>query len=83
MGYTIRRWMSVSGWMSVPGMLFDDTRKVKTAEEAVKAAENLAGICRSLISDDVKNHIRELEPGERYWLKKKSLGFTMTVRRTK
>ena len=77
MGYTIRRWMSVSG------MLFDDTRKVKTAEEAVKAAENLAGICRSLISDGVKNHIRELEPGERYWLKKKSLGFTIAIGRTK
>lgn len=77
MGYSIRRWMSASE------MLFDDSKKAKTAEEAIMAAEKLAGICKQLINDDIKKQIRELPEGESIRIKRPSLGFTMRIKRTR
>lgn len=77
MGYTIRRWLSSDGF------LIDDSRKAKTADEAISAAEKLAGIAKPLINNDVKQGIRDLEPGESLKIKRPSLGFSMIVRRTK
>ena len=77
MGYTIRRWFSISE------MQFDDSSKVKTSEEAIKESLRLAGICRSLINEDIKNRIIELKDGEVVRIKKPSLKFTMIIRKTK
>ena len=77
MPYTIRRWMS-SG-----GMLFDDSMRVKSSDEAVAAAMKLAGICRSLINDDIQRSIQNLKEGETMKIKRSSLKFTMKIRRTK
>ena len=76
MSYTIRRWIS-SG-----GMLFDDSDKAKTADEAILKARKLAGICRTLINDDICQKIRELGVGETLKVKRPSLKFTLHVRRT-
>lgn len=76
MSYTIRRWMSSDG------MLFDDSDKAKTADEAILKARKLAGICRALINDDICQRIRELEVGETLKVKRPSLMFTLHVRRT-
>ena len=76
MGYTIRR------WMTIPGMLFDDSVKAKTADEAIEKARKLAGICRALINDDICQKISELKAGETLRVKRPSLKFTLHVRRT-
>lgn len=76
MSYTIRRWMSLGD------MLIDDSAKAKTADEAVEKARKLAGICSSLINDDICQKIRELEAGETLKVKRPSLKFTLHVRRT-
>ena len=76
MSYTIRR------WMTIPGMSFDDSVKAKTADEAIEKARKLAGICSSLINDDICQKIRELEVGETLKIKRPSLKFTLHVRRT-
>lgn len=77
MGYTIRRWLSSDGF------LIDDSRKAKTADEAISEAEKLAGIAKTLINNDVKQRIRDLEPCESLKIKRPSLGFSMIVRRNK
>lgn len=41
-----------------------------------------AGICSSLINDDICQKIRELEAGETLKVKRPSLKFTLHVRRT-
>lgn len=76
MSYTIRRWMSLGD------MLIDDSAKAKTADEAVEKARKLAGICSSLINDDICQKIRKLEAGETLKVKRPSLKFTLHVRRT-
>lgn len=77
MSYTVRRWLSSNGFM------IDDSRKAKDAEEAIITAEKLAGICKDLITDETRQKIRELQEGETLKFKRKSLGFSMIVRRTK
>jgi hypothetical protein len=68
--------------MSLGDMLIDDSAKAKTADEAVEKARKLAGICSSLINDDICQKIRELEAGETLKVKRPSLKFTLHVRRT-
>lgn len=75
MAYTIRRWLSSSG------ILFDDSKTVKTAEDAIKTAQSLAGIMASVITDDIKDRIRAMEPGEVIKIKKSSLKLTLRVKR--
>lgn len=75
MSYTVRRWLS-SG-----GMLFDDSRKAKTAEEAIGAAKDLSGIFKSIISVDTEEKIRTLEPGGKIRIRKPYLKCTICIRR--
>jgi len=77
LGYTIRRWMS-SG-----GMLFDDSRTTKAAEDAVEEARRLAGIFSSVINDDFVRKVMMMDPGEVVKLRKPSIKLTIHVRRTK
>ncbi|MBQ9612248.1 MAG: hypothetical protein IJV14_06625 [Lachnospiraceae bacterium] len=77
MSYTIRRWMS-SG-----DILFDDSAKAKTADEAIQEAKRLAGICRSIINDDIKQKIKEMKEGEKIIIKRRALKFTMHIKRLK
>ena len=77
MSYTVRQWLSASG------CLFDDTRKAKTAEDAIEAAIKLAGIYSSVIDDDVRARIRAMEPGDRVRINRPALKLTMIIRRTK
>lgn len=75
--YTIRRWL-YSG-----GMLFDDSKTVKTADEAILTAKKLSGICRSFITDDVSDRIRSMDLGDMIKIRKPSLKFTIHIKRTK
>lgn len=77
MSYTIRRWIS-SG-----GMLFDDSAKAKTADEAVLKARKLAGIFRGLVTEEVEKSVCNLEPGEVLSIRRPSLKFSMRIRRNK
>ena len=77
MGYTIRRWMS-SG-----GMLFDDSRTTKAAEDAVEEARRLAGIFSSVVNDDFERKVMMMDPGEVVKFRKPSIKLTINVRRTK
>ena len=77
MGYTIRRWLSYDG------NLDDDTMRVTTADDAIIAAIKLAGIFQNVITDDIKNQIRTMIPGETVAIRRSSLHLTIRIRRTK
>ncbi len=77
MSYSIRRWLTCSD-----GAMFDDSVKAKTADEAIKQAERLAGIL-NVINDDDREMIRNLEPGKTVFIKRPSIKFTMNIRRNK
>lgn len=77
MSYSIRRWMSTGG------MQFDDSETAKTAEDAARKAEMLAGIFHSCINEDVRKQIQELEPGDVLSIRKSSLHFSLRIRRNK
>ncbi len=77
MSYSIRRWMSTGG------MQFDDSATAKTAEDAIRKAEMLAGIFHSCINEDVRKQIQELAPGDVLSIRKSSLHFSLRIRRNK
>jgi len=78
MAYSIRRWISMNG------MLIDDTRKARTEEETIKACQQLAGIfASSIITDDVKAKIKAMEPGETLKIKKTAAKLTLRIKRLK
>ena len=77
MSYSIRRWFSACG------ILYDDSDKAKTAEEAIEKAVKISGICKDFINDGVKEQIRNMEVGETIKIRKPSVGFTIRIRRTK
>ena len=75
--YTIRRWISASG------ILFDDSIKTKSADDAVKSAKRLAGIFKCVVDDSFEKKVMIMEPGEVAKLKKPSIKLTIHVKRTK
>lgn len=77
MSYTIRRWMSCEG------MLIDDSDNAKTVYEAIRKAETMAGIFHSIITEEVKQNIYNLEPGEVLRIRRPSIKFSMRIRRNK
>ena len=77
MGYTVRRWLSTET------SLWDDSRRAKTAEDAIAAAVRFEGLFKGVVSDNVKEKIRTMEVGQMVRIKKKYLGLTMIIRRTK
>ena len=77
MAYTIRRWITISG------MLCDQSRTAKTAADAIKASKMLCGIFQSVITDDIETKIKMLEPGEVLKIKKSAVKLTLRIKRLK
>lgn len=78
MGYTVRRWMTTET------SIWDDSRRAKTAEDAIAAAVRFEGIFKgAAVTDSIKEKIRTMEVGQTVRIKKKYLGLTMVIRRTK
>lgn len=77
MSYTIRRWLTVGGNM------FDDSEKVKDADDAIVMAKKLCGIFEDIITDEIEQKIRELEPGDVMRIRKSYINFSMRIRRNK
>lgn len=75
MSYSIRRWLSVTG------NLMDDTETAKTADEAIRKAEMLSGIFHGIITEDIRQQIREMEPGAVVRIRKPSIKFSMRIKR--
>lgn len=68
MGYTVRRWMTTET------SIWDDSRRAKTAEDAIAAAVRFEGIFKgAAVTDSIKEKIRTMEPwkwARRYALRK-------------
>jgi hypothetical protein len=64
-------------------MQFDDSAKAKTTDEAIRKAETMAGIFRGIITEEVKQSICNLEPGEALRIRRSSIKFSMRIRRNK
>lgn len=77
MKYSLRRWLTMGD------MLIDDSSVAYSPEDAVKEAERLSGILRTLITEERKQEILNMEPGDRMRIKKPKLKFTLNVRRVR
>ena len=77
MPYTVRRWLSSDGYM------MDDSKTANTPEEAIAAAVKLAGTFDSLVSEEIKQKIRSMGPGDAIKIKRQSLRITMRIKRQK
>ena len=63
--------------------MMDDSKTARTPEEAIAAAVKLAGICSPLITEDMRQKIRDMGPGDAIKIKRSSLRFTMRIKRQK
>jgi len=72
--YTVRRWITAGG------DLFDDSRKAKTAEEAITEADRLCGFYT--LGGAFADKVRALGPGEAVRIRRPSLKLTVIVKRS-
>lgn len=77
MGFSIKQWITTKDYTC------EDMGKARTAEEAIKVAKEFAGIFSSLIDKNVEQRIREMETGDVVKIKRRYLGYTIRIKRTK